>query len=349
MILGAGELDEMIRDGYHDKHLPTSQAGREPQLLPFAAGLKNGIFSCLYNRKVLFGQGATMLDQIRRSIASLVKFARISSVICSVAIPILVGVFVVYYHELIIINPLLFWLPLIFVIIISCLYAGLTIEMPLAAEYYIDLDQEKVKNNNLSFNIVYMSLLQEHLLAWNIMVRGYAEGRLTTPDQLKNAVKAICGQIVARREEYFAFERNELWNFAVYLWDEQTQELIPVWRDRHPQHPSKGDGRHWRDGEGHVGHAFRRRDALITPDAQVPAIRDLMAAGEKEQPYDAATYRSFVSQPISALGDTKPFGVLVATSNLPNRFDKANALVLVHASSVIASTIEVAYDSSSAG
>ena len=114
-----------------------------------------------------------------------------------------------------------------------------------------------------------------------------------------------------------------------------------------PIYPSEDEGRKWKDGEGHVGHAFHSNITLITPDGTEPHVRDLMAAGANTKLYDAEVYRSYVSQPISQPdGTARPFGVIVATSDHPDRFNKANALVLHHASIILATAIQVGYDSS---
>lgn len=286
-----------------------------------------------------------MLETVRKSVHTLVRLHKVSGVIFGFVIPTIAGVFVVYYPELTKINPILFWLPIVFCGLASTVYAWYTLDMPVAAEYYVVIQEERQKTEYLQDNIRYMSLLQEQVLSWNVLVRGYVQQHLPDPDDLKLAIANICDSVVDFRDEYFDFSKKELWNFSVYLWDEKGKLLRPVWRQKHAKHPSRGMGREWREGEGHVGLAFRNREPLITPDAQAPDVQAFMTVPGNAMPYDATAYRSYVSQPIDAPGSARPFGVLVATSDVPGRFDKANALVLLHASAVLASTIQVAYDS----
>jgi hypothetical protein len=288
----------------------------------------------------------TMLDSVRRSLRSHVRFIKVSGVVYALLIPLLAGVFAVYYDQVSKINPLLFWLSIVIFGIVACVYAYLTVETSLAPEIYLDLDEAHKTITNLSQSIRYLSLLQGQITAWNSLTRGYANARINGLDQLKSELHKFMDPIIESREEYFKFERSELWNFAVYWWDSERALLVPIWRDKHPNHPSIDMGREWREGEGHVGHAFRNRQTLITADAMEQGIRDVLVQPQKERPYDAQVYRSYVSQPINRTADdAHPHGVLVATSDCPRRFDQENALVLLHASSALAGVVEFTYDS----
>jgi hypothetical protein len=85
--------------------------------------------------------------------------------------------------------------------------------------------------------------------------------------------------VVQNRAEYFGCGGSELWNFAIYLWKDGQKCLVPIWRMKHPKHPSTGFGRKWLDGEGHVGHAYHGRIPIITPDANLDFSNGRSASG----------------------------------------------------------------------
>jgi hypothetical protein len=64
-----------------------------------------------------------MFEIVRRAIRANSTFIKISGVVYAIIIPVLVGVFAVYYEKLIEINPLLFWFPLSIFVGTACLYA----------------------------------------------------------------------------------------------------------------------------------------------------------------------------------------------------------------------------------
>src|SRR4051812_43773174 len=162
-----------------------------------------------------------MFDIVRQAVRANSTFIRISGVIYAIIVPVIVGVFAVYYEKLIEINPLLFWFPLVLFVGIACLYAYFFGGSPLAPEVYLDLEDSKKTIERLSSDIRYMSLLQEQRLAWNVLIRSYEKERVVGANSLKEAIATIIEPVVESRMEYFEFERNELWNFSIYLWSEE--------------------------------------------------------------------------------------------------------------------------------
>lgn len=286
-----------------------------------------------------------MLEDVEKSIRSISKVYRGTSMFLTAVVPIIIGLLVALYDRIDAVSPFLFWIPLFFLCAAGLLFSWATFDAVPAVDFYIRLVKETKNTDYLTKNIKYMSLLQETILAWNIISRDYYYNKLQNRNELGDAIGKICSQIVDSRDDFFEFERNEWWNFAVYLWSSQDQCLVAAWRDKHAKHPSTGIGRNWGVGEGHVGQAFRKREMLITEDAQAPEVGPMMQANNP-QPYDDEAYRSYVSQPIYIFsgGAITSLGVLVATSNRPKRFHKANALVLQHAAGVLATTVYVAYD-----
>lgn len=289
--------------------------------------------------------GQIDIDEVRRSIWALARLNKIATIIASVGVPIVVGVWATFYDALDKISPAVFWLPLIFFIVLSLVYAYATYDIKLAPEVYIELEQEAEKNKLLSGSIQYLTVLHEQVLVWNLMTRDYLQNKINDQAELRVLCGKICEPIAEMRQVYFGFDGREFWNFALYLWDEEGKVLTPVWRQRATNHPSQGEGRNWKPGEGHVGHAFSSKEPIVTPDATQPELAAFMFNGGEQRDYDKVVYRSFVSQPIthSNIQANQPFGVLVATSNQAGRFDETNALVLKHAATVLATVLQVAY------
>ncbi len=76
----------------------------------------------------------------------------------------------------------------------------------------------------------------------------------------------------------------------------------------------------------------------ITGDATEPNIAALLSPkAAKVFDYDDSLYVSFASIPLDVFGEgDRPLGVLVATSDRKNRFNRGNALILLHAADVLA-------------
>lgn len=283
-------------------------------------------------------------SDVKHSIYALAFQNKVTSTFYSLLMPILAGVFATYYTDLTKVHPALFWLPAITFIGLAFVAAMVTWDVKLAPEVYLELEEACDKNTALEDRIDLLALVQEQAIIWSVMVRGYIKRGTNTPDELDEAIREICGVIVENRDGFFHFKRNELWNFAVYLYDRERDTLVPVWRERHLLHPSVGPGRFWAPGKGHVGLAFVDGAAKITPDATDPGVWSLMNTPATAKPHDEGAYASFISQPIGPVAEgNRPFGVLVATSNVVGRFDRGNALALRHAASAIATLMHLAY------
>lgn len=185
-----------------------------------------------------------------------------------------------------------------------------------------------------------LTVLQSWALSLHAM-QGVASEHLhqgTTQEFFEPFLALIC----AKPENMFGFTHEDIWNFAVYLFDEGTETLRPVWRRTDPRHPSArvadqtSCGRTWRPGIGHVGLAFQRNEALLTEDAAQPQVRALFVApGESFRDYDETVYRSFASIPFGAPDVAgRGLGVLVGTSSRPGAFDDRTSLPLRHAAAV---------------
>ncbi|HEY0105927.1 MAG TPA: GAF domain-containing protein [Rhizomicrobium sp.] len=287
-----------------------------------------------------------MFQKVRDSINALSWLHKTSEIIAGLVVPVLVGLVATFQEKIIAASPFLFWALLIALGVMALVLTLASTNVKSAPEVYLDWQIERDANARMTKDIRYGALLEAEILAMNGLVRGYAAERITSRGALSEAIGNVCGGFVEERNAYFNFEHGEMWNFAVYLWNDPIQRLEPLWREKARNHPSKGPGRVWGSNEGHIGHAFRTRRELITSDAQMIEVAALMAGVGNEQPYDAQTYKSYVSEPILAQNPaSRPFGVLVATSNRVGRFDPANSRILKHAAVALATLMEAAYDS----
>ncbi|UES46520.1 GAF domain-containing protein [Roseibium aggregatum] len=143
----------------------------------------------------------------------------------------------------------------------------------------------------------------------------------------------------------FGFAMSEKWSIGVYIFDKQNNVLKAVWRQKSNSHPSRGFGRDWIPGEGHVGKAFLDRRPILTGNANDDAVSQLCRSrGSKQLEYDNSTYVSFASVPIavSQNDDDDPFGVLVVSSNLEDRLSEESITeLLMHAAQTIAVILEL--------
>jgi putative methionine-R-sulfoxide reductase with GAF domain len=292
-----------------------------------------------------------IVELARKESAALRELKRTAGIATAYVFPAILAVWVAFYEKLISADPWLFWLP----------FAGLVLLQAVVGRYHLrgnQLVQEayfesrdildhnntlKKSCNKLKRDIVYLSVVQEAALVWKAMERKYIEGGIHNADDLRESIAEIMAIIVRGRVKLFEFEPDELWNIAVYLYDARQERLAPVWRERHDEHPSKGLGREWARGQGHVGKAFADGATKITGDATDSDVAALMQPpGDMVNAYDDSAYRSFASVPIGPInqGDD-PIGILVATSDRINRFDKANSLILLHAASVLANVVHL--------
>ncbi len=199
-----------------------------------------------------------------------------------------------------------------------------------------DLESEKdnllndVKYYTINLKLQnYWAISTSHLLAENVQ-----EEAIDTT--LKRYVDNLFSPVISHLGgNLFGYIHNEKWNYVIYFYDKNGETLNSFWRVKSPNHTSSGDGRSWKIGQGHVGQAFDRREAIITSDATEEKVRNLSEAPKrKQESYDRETYASFVAIPIMK-DNHEPIGVLVVTSDVRNRFDKFNSQILQSASTFI--------------
>lgn len=128
----------------------------------------------------------------------------------------------------------------------------------------------------------------------------------------------ILWHLVDHRTQLFGYKSDAFYNFALYMYDEDSEDLFIKWRS-HDNRLSTSN-RRWKPGFGHVGLAYIQGEAKICQDIMTSSELSDSAAVES----DKKNYRSFISVPVkdsyNVLGGNKALGVLVFTSNHVNQF-----------------------------
>ncbi|MCC0179452.1 GAF domain-containing protein [Waterburya agarophytonicola K14] len=243
----------------------------------------------------------------------------------------------------------LFWLLLIglgiFQVLIGIAY-GFNDEN-LAIEAYFLAEELEKQNNILNKNkqelekdIRYLNILHNTIQAFRVLESDFVRNE-SNEEGLQDFIDITVSFIVDIREQIFDFNSEDLWSFSVYLYRQNDDLLESIWLKKHENHPSTGEPRKWKPGQGHIGRAFIDGVAKITGDATELAVANLMSPPPRlARDYDREAYKSFASIPISLNAEQeKPYGVLVVTSNKPNRFNKFNCLILNHVADTISNVI----------
>lgn len=147
-------------------------------------------------------------------------------------------------------------------------------------------------------------------------------------NDVEQGIDLVLNSCVTFRAEIFRFQAEDLYNFAVYLYNESEDVLRVAWRVCDSR--IKPKNREWKPGEGHVGLCYTRKSEIFSNN--VPESEEL----DRDEPDDDEKYVSMVSIPIFRSGDfpnvhsgssgvnhnANPLGVFVVTSSAPNQFDE---------------------------
>lgn len=164
------------------------------------------------------------------------------------------------------------------------------------------------------------------------MVTQYISTDFKDVSEFNEAIDELLSPLELSGAVIFGFDGPEKWSFALYLYSKKDDILVPIWRKRSINHPGNKISRKWGRGEGHVGKAFVDGTPIITGDASVREVQQLaLGPISKNKPYDNI-YMSFASVPFGPIGTDSnlPYGVLVATSDTKDRYDKNSGYLLQH-------------------
>lgn len=202
----------------------------------------------------------------------------------------------------------------------------------LKEDYYLDTHTVQILGETVQYTEAYLGALPI-----------YTQLVEDDPSNFKESISELMDYFVENRESIFGIERGDLWNFAVFVYCEKKQLLLPVWRktapslwdDENPR-PVRAFG----PCDGHVGAAFRRGEAIITEDAHDSAIKAFTEPPlHLRREDDTDNYTSFASFPLES-GNSLPNGVLVATNNRIGTYTPKNCLALRSAAHFISRLTE---------
>lgn len=235
----------------------------------------------------------------------------------------------------------IFWaLVLIFVAAQIFLGIRLMVERPTFVQLIEESEENKKKIKNyekpielLKSEISIFSTMYAINIAQCSMVH---TTHLTGVDSAERIIETL-GEIITlfsqKRDVILGFEGDDIWDFSLFLLDEDERELKCVWRIKDDRHPSSGDPRVWKIGEGHVGKAFADNDDKITSDMTDPSTASLLKMPGKVRPYDETIYCSMISAVLyipdgssdhkaDELNRGRPIGVLAVSSSVPGRLQE---------------------------
>ncbi|MGI4977973.1 MAG: hypothetical protein ACRYG6_13620 [Janthinobacterium lividum] len=277
---------------------------------------------------------------MRQTVRALARLKDFCGVISGAIIPIFVGLLCDSRKELIALSPFAFYIPIVFCIVFAIFFSINNFYIKSSAEILAELDELTQKLKGFDVAVGVFTTVDLLCTAWRKFVDASVNNPKLEDVKLIEAISAMCGLIVYRKDDIYHFRPTELWSFGVYKFDTMTNTLLCVWREKATSHPGNSEGRPWQPGQGHVGITFSNRSGKTTLDARVPAVRELLQAPTGlTREYDGKVYVSLQTEPILVTEDGQPWGVIVGTSNLPGRFNGSNGMALNHLASEIASLI----------
>lgn len=218
--------------------------------------------------------------------------------------------------------------------IVSALFALFYIFLIKRADPYVLMVAEEAVQNSQAQDRILNDLKDQQarfVLASQIRVtlmetlEGMLEQPLERDERFKNLANFTVNLLAGRAIECLGLESDK-WTLTIFLFNEAENRLVPVATRRQDRLEELRTPRSWAAGTGHVGRAFETGNPLILADTGTPEAQQFFAAPEGlRKADDIVKYRSIASLPIR-VGQRRPIGVLVATSNKAARFKPETAI-----------------------
>ncbi|MPZ38484.1 MAG: hypothetical protein GEU95_10510 [Rhizobiales bacterium] len=166
------------------------------------------------------------------------------------------------------------------------------------------------------------------LYATSIALRELIEPVLSVGpgDKLAQSARlaAMLDILLTNKKELFGII-DERWNFSVYTYDAERDELICSACRRRDRADEEAEHRAWPSGIGQIGLAYRDGQEVVVGDVQNPDFEAYFRAPPGlHRPDDGERYRSIAAIPISTDGGP-PRGVVIGTSDVQGRFVPSSA------------------------
>ena len=180
----------------------------------------------------------------------------------------------------------------------------------------VDLEQDfnssETTRERLSSWVTLTKLLQE------VVDHALAAERVS--EEEKRQLFRMAVEFIAEYKLRLFGMTDDYMNISVYEYVEAENLLKCVACFRSRPSDAAGEHRSWAPGSGHVGKAFEMKTELVCGDATHPDVAAWIAAPPGSfKDEDVELYVSLASIPMSVRA-SKPLGVLIMTSDQPNRF-----------------------------
>ena len=185
-------------------------------------------------------------------------------------------------------------------------------------EYQEKLDDKAEESHNLEHGLTTLVSHSVAVQASLSVLQSLLTSDLSSDQTDEKGIERLLAPLIQLRTEALGFTADDLYNLAVYIYDEKQNLLRLRYRDC--DNRIRRQDRSWRPGTGHVGLAFTQNRTIITENvADAPDILGPYVDTDNNQ------YVSIISTPIfsTLIGTAVPMGVLVITSDREGHFDRA--------------------------
>lgn len=189
-----------------------------------------------------------------------------------------------------------------------------------AREY---LDERDAKEQQL-VDFEALDRRRRALIAAADLMREVVEQSLVRADAtVDDAAQIMLNTAIASIQTAIGLEPGELWSISVFrvVGDGADAMLSRIAVSRGDRRSEEAPARTWRRNEGLVGAVWQSDRDSVIEDAHDPRVAaDYPVPEEKARSYDSDRYRSMAAIPIRVGGTQAVWGVVAASSNVPNRF-----------------------------
>lgn len=192
----------------------------------------------------------------------------------------------------------------------------------LAREY---LDERDAKNRQIA-EFEALDRRRRALITAANQMREVVEQTLVRADAtVEKAAQIMLNTAIVSIQVAIGLQSGELWSISVFrvIGADADAELRRIAATRSDRRSEENPARAWRRNEGLVGSVWQSDRDLVIEDARDPRVAAAYPVPEgKVRSYDLERYRSMAAIPIRVGPDQAIWGVVAASSNFPNRFQR---------------------------
>lgn len=162
-----------------------------------------------------------------------------------------------------------------------------------------------------------------HLYQSVFLMRGAIEvAAVTTSVSLEALIEGLLEATEWTLPLALGFEQANRWTVCIYRAEpSESRTILRCVAHRRAIRCPLSDARVWRDGVGVVGTAYANDREIIVPDLLTDGLGTIFSLSNGDtKSYDDDRYRSIMASPIKIEGLDRPWGVVVATNDVPSHF-----------------------------